>query len=130
MLPLHIKQLIDASQFIDESMNFIKRCRRVNEVGVITFAEVRTSIEKSYGRTINLTHFRQLLTIVPEFYTHSWEKAPGAREYQLSIDFGQTENSTKNLEFFEKRKKLLKDRLVERCIQVYKNVMEKTEIAK
>ena len=58
VLPLHMKQLIEFSQFIDESMNFIKRCRRTNDIGLITFSEVKTSIEKSYGRTITLSQFR------------------------------------------------------------------------
>ena len=58
VLPIHFKQLTEALQFIDESMNFIKRCRRVNEIGNITFAEVKTSIAKTYSRTINLSHFR------------------------------------------------------------------------
>ena len=130
VLPLHIKQLIDVSQFIDESMNFIKRCRRSNESGSILFTEIKTSIEKSYGRTVTLAHFRQLLTVVPEFYSHSWEKVTSQKDYQLTIDYGQNENSTKKLDFFEKRRKLLKERLIERCIQVYWEVMEQTQIGK
>ena len=130
VLPIHIKQLIEVSQFIDESLNFIKRCRRKNDFGSISFTEVKTSIEKSYGRTINLSHFRQLLTVVPEFYSHSWEKIAGPKEYQLTIDFGPNENSTKKLDFFEQRKKLLKERLTERCIQTYWEVMEQTQIGK
>ena len=128
VLPVHIKQLIDGSQFIDESLNFIKRCRRQNDGGSIVYSEVKASIEKSYGRTINLSHFRQLLTIVPEFYSHSWEKVKGQQGFQLTIDFGQNENSTKKLDFFEKRRKVLKERLTERCIQVYWEVMEKKEL--
>ena len=58
VLPIHFKQLTDARQFIDESMNFIKRCRRMNDIGFITFSEIKISIAKSFGRTINLSHFR------------------------------------------------------------------------
>ena len=58
VLPLHMKQLIEVSQFIDESMNFIKRCRRTNDSGSILFSEIKTSIAKSYGRTVTLSQFR------------------------------------------------------------------------
>ena len=130
MLPIHFKQLVDTLGYIDESMNFIKRCRRTNEIGNITFAEVKTSIAKTYGRTINLSHFRQLLTVVPEFYTHSWDKVKGQKNYQVTIDFCDGSNSTKNLDFFEKRKTILREKLTKICVREYKEVMDRTEVAK
>ena len=58
VLPVHMKHLIEGCQFIDETLNFIKRCRRSAEGGAITFKEVKTSIEKSYARTVTVSHFR------------------------------------------------------------------------
>ena len=87
VLPVHMKQLIEVCQFVDETLNFIKRCRRSVEGGSITFKEVKLSVEKSYARTITLSQFRQLLTVVPEFYSHCWEQSKGPEEHQLVIDF-------------------------------------------
>ena len=67
--------------------------------------------------------------MVPEFYTHSWDKVKGQKNYQVVIDFCESANSTKHLDFFAQRKTILREKLIEICVKEYKEVMERTEIA-
>ena len=52
VLPLHMKQLMEISRFVDESMNFIKRCRKANDGAKVHFSELKTSIEKTFARSV------------------------------------------------------------------------------
>ena len=49
--------------------------------------DLRSSIQATTHRTFELTHFRRLLAVVPENYTHRWEKIE--RDYRLLVDFPQ-----------------------------------------
>jgi len=40
VLPLHMKQLLESARFIDESMNFLKRCRHKDNSTMLQFSEV------------------------------------------------------------------------------------------
>ena len=44
---------------------------------MITFNEVKSSVEKSHAKTITVVQFKQLLSLSPELYNHSWEKVLG-----------------------------------------------------
>ncbi len=49
VMPLHYKKLLELSQHLDISLNFIKQCRNGGTSGLL-FEEVKASIEKTYGR--------------------------------------------------------------------------------
>ena len=44
-----MKQLIEQSHFIDESLNFLQRCRHRNDSNKILFAEVKESVASRRG---------------------------------------------------------------------------------
>ena len=99
VLPLHMKQLLEQAKFIDDSLNFLKRCRHKDESGIL-FSELKASVAKSYHRSITEDNFRQLLTVVPDFYSHNWEKGSSTRHAQLSLDFESDAVTIKNINFF------------------------------
>ncbi len=47
VIPVHYKKLLDIMKFTDNSLNFLKSCRRQT---ACSFEEIKKSIEKSYGR--------------------------------------------------------------------------------
>ena len=57
VLPVHMKQLLEQARYIDESLNFLKRCRHKNEGGIL-FSELKESVAKSYARSISIDVFR------------------------------------------------------------------------
>ena len=54
VLPLHMKQLLESARFIDESMNFLKRCRHKDTSNMILFSEVQTSVAQTFSRTVTV----------------------------------------------------------------------------
>lgn len=81
-----MKHLMTVASYIDESLSFLQQCRKTGPGAIVTFKEVKESVEKSHAKTINENHFRQILTLCPELYNHSWEKV-GSSIPQLAIDF-------------------------------------------
>ena len=61
----------EVSKYMDNSLAFIKHCRKA-QGGTITFNEVKSSVEKTYARNLTVGMFRQLLSVVPDLYEHSW----------------------------------------------------------
>ena len=53
-----MKQLLEQARFIDESLNFLKRCRHRNETTGVSFGEVKESVAKSFSRTLTEESFR------------------------------------------------------------------------
>ena len=60
----------------------------MRKVTATPFKEVCQHIERVNGRTITVQHLRQLLTLVPDFYDHSWETK--GREVNLIIGLGHS----------------------------------------
>lgn len=54
VLPAHYKSLLDIQGYLDTSLNFLKRCR--NQGGL--FAELKKSIEQTFGRKFEISQFR------------------------------------------------------------------------
>lgn len=67
-MPIHMKKLLEVAKYIDESLNFLQRCRHTADNPQIFFSEVKASVERTYARTITLSLFRQLLSVVPDFF--------------------------------------------------------------
>lgn len=128
VLPLHMKHLLEQARFIDDSLNFLKQCRHKGESNGILFTEVRASVAKSFSRTVTEDNFRQLLTVVPDFYTHEWVKGSSTKPYQLAIDFESDTTTFKNLSYFRERQEVLKQRLTDLCVDAYREVMAKVSI--
>ena len=80
VLPLKYKTLVDLVGFIDQSLTFLKQCRKLDRV---FFLDVCESVKTSFGRDLNVNILRQILKVVPEFYTHSWVRS------KLVIDCNQ-----------------------------------------
>lgn len=66
------------------------------------------------------------MTIVPDFYSHSWEREKGSPEPALAVDFGQGSPMHKKLGFFKERQFKLKEKLTERCLLYYQEFVSKT----
>lgn len=88
VLPLHMKYLMQAGSMIDDCLSFLIQCRKSNLGAVVTFSELKQSVEKTHAKTVTLSHFRQLLTLCPELYEHQHEKVPGHIGPQVTIEFG------------------------------------------
>lgn len=73
------------------------------------FSDVCESV-KSTGRDLSVNIFRQILTVAPDFYTHSWHNS------KLVIDcpFDLKQNNATTI-----RKQVFKQKLVERCIEAF-----------
>ena len=68
-MPLKYKVLARQMTNLDSCVSFMKHGRRMES---LPFAEVCESVKQTFGREMNVNIFRQILTIVPEFYTHAW----------------------------------------------------------
>jgi len=77
----------------------------------VLFRELKASVEKTFARSISMRLFRQILTIAPDFYNHSWEKTKG--EPALAVEFSQGSPIQKNLSFFTDRQEVLRQRLTD-----------------
>ena len=73
-MPFHMKQLLEVAKFIDESLNFLQRCRHNADNPQVLFSEVKVSVERTFARTVTIELFRQILTVVPDLYKHEWER--------------------------------------------------------
>jgi hypothetical protein len=53
-MPAHYKKILEIAKYLDVSINFIKKCRSNIGSGssnkALTFEELKTSVEKTYGR--------------------------------------------------------------------------------
>ena len=87
VLPLHMRKLLEACKFIDDSLNFLQHCRHKEGNSKILFSEVKASVEKSFARSISISIFRQILNLVPDFFSHSWERDRATRDPVLAINF-------------------------------------------
>lgn len=69
VMPLKYKYLAQQMGSLDSALSFLKHSRKQE---CVHFSEVCESVKASFGRDMNVNIFRQILTIVPEFYTHAW----------------------------------------------------------
>ena len=70
-----MKKLAELARYLDESLNFLIACRHRGEnTHMLLFSEVKASVERTYARSLTQNHFRQLLSVVPDLYSHDWEK--------------------------------------------------------
>lgn len=72
-----MKTLMQSGSMIDDCLSFLVQCRKSAVGAVVTFAEVKQSVEKTHAKTVTVNHFKQLLTLCPDLYEHSWEKVAG-----------------------------------------------------
>lgn len=69
VLPAHYKALVELQGYLDNSLDFLKRCR--GQGG--NFNEIKKSIETTHGKKFEISHFRQILYVAPDFYTYKYE---------------------------------------------------------
>mmetsp|Transcript_13978 Transcript_13978/g.18961 ORF Transcript_13978/g.18961 Transcript_13978/m.18961 type:complete len:84 (+) Transcript_13978:1092-1343(+) len=83
-MPAHFKVLVDVCSFIDNQLDFMMQARKKTS-GL--FNDMVKQIERTHGRSVTLEQFKQLLSVAPEFYEHSWEGK--GREWNLLVSFGK-----------------------------------------
>jgi hypothetical protein len=123
VLPLHLKHLIQVGSMLDECLSFLIQCRKQNVGAVLTFNELKQSVERTHGKTVTTNHFRQLLTLSPELYNHSWEKVAGSPAPQLTVEFGPVgePNTLYSAGYFEKRKQELRSKVIDYSCAAYRD---------
>ena len=107
VIPVHYKKLLEILKCLDNSLNFLKKCRKQNSC---TFDELKKSIEKTNGRQFECATFKQILFIYPEAYGYKWEN----NQTTLLIDFPENEENFLSLTKLEDRFNHLKKLLLER----------------
>ena len=123
VIPVHYKKLLDILKYLDNSLNFLKSCRRQTSC---SFDELKKSIEKTNGKQFELESFKQILFLLPESYIHSWNFLWGRTS--LMIDFPDEEKQISQQKM-EQRQSLLKKTLIEETIKHYsKFVREMSEL--
>lgn len=55
VIPNHYKKLLEIMKYLDNSLNFLKQCRRQTSC---SFDELKISIEKTYGKQFDSVCFR------------------------------------------------------------------------
>ena len=88
---------------------------------------MKQSIEKTHGKTVTVSHFKQLLTLCPYLYEHSWERVAGQSGPQLTIEFGTMGQPCPPFSavFFERRKEEIRTKVIEICLLAYKEFVKK-----
>jgi hypothetical protein len=86
VLPAHYKTLLELQGYLDNSLDFLKRCR--GQGG--NFNEIKKSIESTFGKKFEVTHFRQIMHVAPDFYSYKYEQVNQFSTPQLFIDFKGT----------------------------------------
>ena len=77
VMPLRYKKLLDVQEALDRAIFFIKQGRKQIPV----FVDVKKSIEQTTRKNFDVTMLRQVLGIVPEFYSHRWELNSKTKDY-------------------------------------------------
>ncbi len=108
-MPLKYKYLVQQMTSLDSALSFHKYSRKQE---CVQFSEVCDSVRASFGRDMNVNIFRQILTIVPEFYTHLWINN------KLTIN---TNQDLRIIEVTQKREEVIKQRLLAICIECFRN---------
>lgn len=89
VLPSHYKELLEMQRALDNSIYFMRSCRKA----IGKFDELSRSMEQSYHRRkFEIYHFRQMITIAPDFFTYKWEKPNAFTAPVLFIDFKRDES--------------------------------------
>ena len=109
VMPLKYKYLVQQMTSLDSALSFHKYSRKQE---CVQFSEVCDSVRASFGRDMNVNIFRQILTIVPEFYTHLWINN------KLTIN---TNQDLRIIEVTQKREEVIKQRLLAICIECFRN---------
>lgn len=86
VLPAHYKKLLELLKFVDNTLNFLKSCRRQSSC---TFDDLKKSIERTNARSFDLDSFKQILFLMPKSFTHRWDSLGG--KATLMIDFPEEE---------------------------------------
>ena len=102
VMPLKYKVLARQMSNLDSCVSFLKHGRRMES---LSFTEVCESVKQTFGREMNVNIFRQILSIVPEFYTHAWING------QLTLEATQDLRSPQTV---EQRLAKMNQRLMER----------------
>eukprot|EP00347_Sterkiella_histriomuscorum_P020493 403337591 len=117
VLPSHYKLLLDLQGHLDTSLSFIKRRKQLGK-----FDELKKSIESTLGRKFDISHFKQMLTIAPDFYSYKWEQITHHAQPQLVIDIKQSDICQQSL---DERHKIFKQRLYDYCRGHYDQFIQK-----
>ena len=81
VLPVHYKHLRSMASALDTVINLLK-----SRSLPLSFTQIRHSIEQAYHRNFNINILGQILTLIPEFYTHKWVILGNSRQLTLIID--------------------------------------------
>ena len=74
------KNLVKVFININQALNFY------NSRGMpATFSKIQEFVEKNTQREFTINSFRQILTLVPNFFNHKWEHHKGKMELVISI---------------------------------------------
>ena len=107
VLPLKYKTLLELVTCLDQSLVFLKECRKSEYV---LFSDVCESV-KIMGRELTINTFRQILAISPDFYSHCWVNS------KLAIDIAcdlKLNNATLT------RRETFKAKVLQRCTDAFK----------
>ena len=90
VLPLHYRQIWAMASALDVVINFFKARKKLT-----SFDNLQLAIKQGYHRYLyniyiyrnfSLQQFKQILRIVPEFYTHTYVRGESRSEYIILID--------------------------------------------
>jgi 3-dehydroquinate synthetase len=70
VVPAKYKALVDMANHIDMSLNFLKSRR--DKAEFVAFKDVALSVAQTQGKTCQVSHFRQILSLASELYEHKW----------------------------------------------------------
>ena len=79
MLPVHFKNLLVLFEQMDVTMNFLKSRKTPT-----TFHHISQSVQSTIRKTLNTSHFQQIVQVAPGMFNHRWELR--GRGYELVIE--------------------------------------------
>lgn len=115
ILPLKYKLLVKLVASIDQTMVFLKRCRKQE---FLLFEDICGSVKKTFGRELNVNILRQVLAICPEFYTQAYSP-----QHKVTLDVPSAVDITGE-EVRDQRKQIISKRLLARTMAAHRQFCE------
>lgn len=106
-MPLKYKVLAMQFSHLDSCINFLKNSRKIES---LQFTDVCDSVKQTFGRDMNINIFRQILSIAPEMYVHTW--------VNNKMTIGATQDLTV-ASTLDARLQTVKQRLMEKTVQTF-----------
>ena len=87
-MPAQYRALKDMAKYIDISLNFLKSRKttagiQVSNSTYIPFTDIKQSVSITQRKQLTIKHFKQILTIMPDHWTHKWQGS------ELMVNFGE-----------------------------------------